>query len=62
MAASALDVRCFPAATYCSSDRFSLGDSCQLPPEEQAASSKPLLGNPDLSTQELGESSTQESH
>ena len=37
-------------------------NSCQLPSRVQAASSKPLLGNPDLSTQELGESSAQESH
>lgn len=62
VAASALDVRCFPAPTYCSSERFSSDDSCQLPPRVQVASSKPLLGNPDLSTHELGESSTQESH
>lgn len=60
-AASALDVRWFPTATYCSSERFSLGGSCQLPSRVQAPNSKPLLGNPDLSTRELGERSTQES-
>lgn len=44
VAVSAPGRRCFPAAVYHSSERFSSYDSCQTPPGVQAASNKPLLG------------------